>query len=31
GSCLELGEYCNGSKDDCQCCRDNAYCGCDIF
>nr|P85272.1 RecName: Full=U2-ctenitoxin-Co1a; Short=U2-CNTX-Co1a; AltName: Full=Neurotoxin Oc F22 [Oligoctenus ornatus] len=29
--CIELGEDCDGSKDDCQCCRDNGFCSCYTF
>nr|P85034.1 RecName: Full=U17-ctenitoxin-Co1a; Short=U17-CNTX-Co1a; AltName: Full=Neurotoxin Oct F27-10 [Oligoctenus ornatus] len=30
-ACIELGEDCDGYKDDCQCCRDNAFCSCYEF
>nr|P85033.1 RecName: Full=U4-ctenitoxin-Co1a; Short=U4-CNTX-Co1a; AltName: Full=Neurotoxin Oc M27-11; AltName: Full=Neurotoxin Oct F28-8 [Oligoctenus ornatus] len=27
-SCIKHGDFCDGDKDDCQCCRDNGFCSC---
>nr|P81790.3 RecName: Full=Omega-ctenitoxin-Pn3a; Short=Omega-CNTX-Pn3a; AltName: Full=Neurotoxin Tx3-4; AltName: Full=Omega-phonetoxin-2A; AltName: Full=Omega-phonetoxin-IIA; Short=Omega-Ptx-IIA; AltName: Full=PF3; AltName: Full=Phoneutriatoxin 3-4; AltName: Full=Pn3-4A; Flags: Precursor [Phoneutria nigriventer] len=30
-SCINVGDFCDGKKDDCQCCRDNAFCSCSVI
>nr|AAB25573.1 Tx3-4=neurotoxic peptide {N-terminal} [Phoneutria nigriventer=Brazilian `armed' spiders, venom, Keys, Peptide Partial, 40 aa] [Phoneutria nigriventer] len=30
-SCINVGDFCDGKKDCCQCDRDNAFCSCSVI